>query len=258
VLQTGRDMHSCKFPACQVGYFRILSILMNKIFVLLGLIFALGILGAGTYVFLNQKAQTSDSRAQVTTQQGAEQNVMGETATNSRTSTQSLKDLLSYASNQKCTFTDPDSGSSGEVFGSTQSVRVDFSAGIDKANLSSHMISDGANMYLWFDGETKGFKASLADIEKFSKQGYGIANKTVDINSKVAYECDPWAVDPGMLTIPLNIEFTDFSTMLQGVGQPSGSAVDESVLEETKAAQCSACETLPDEAETQCKQAIGC
>ena len=230
---------------------------MNKLVVLVGLLFTLGVVGAGAYIFMSQKAAPTEKRMQVTTLPGVEENVMGETD-NPSTPTQSLKNLLNYASNQKCTFSDPESGSSGVVFGSSQSVRVDFSAGEGQANLNSHMISDGANMYLWFDSETKGFKTSLADIEKFSKQAYGIADKTVDINSEVEYECDPWTVDPGMLTIPLNIEFTDFSAMLQGTTLPTGSAVDEGLLDETKAAQCAACETLPDEAETQCKQAIGC
>ena len=160
---------------------------MNKIPVLVGLLFAFGVLVGGLYLFIKQRSPAPDTRSKVTTSQDNGVNVMGEAVENPKPASQSLKSLLLFSTNKQCLFKDPESGSSGIMYGGSQSVRVDFIQGGADSNLTSHLISDGASLYLWFEGENTGLKASVADIEKLSTRAAGISDKTVDINSEVEY-----------------------------------------------------------------------
>ena len=171
----------------------------------------------------------------------------------------SLRALMNFANNQHCTFSDTESASEGEVYVGNGKMRGNFETTSDSEVLNSHMISDGTNMYVWFDGAEEGFTASLSDIEAMSDSFAGSGQKTVDFDQQVDYDCNPWAVDNTVFNLPGGIEFKDFGAMMGGLGDlmMEGSSEGE-VNADTKTLQCEACDSLPAEAAAQCKQVLGC
>jgi len=165
----------------------------------------------------------------------------------------SLRELMQVTANQMCTFSDEDD-SSGTIYVGGGKMRGDFTS-VSEIETGTHMVSDSANIYMWFDEAPDGFKVSLADIEKFTDFGED-GQKSVDLDQSMDFECSPWAVDNSVFDLP-NIEFNDFGAMVQGAGNVIEGDTTEGDSD-TRAIQCGACDSLPGDASTQCRQALGC
>lgn len=168
--------------------------------------------------------------------------------------TASLRGLMDLANNQRCTFSDAESKSVGEVMAGGGKVRGNFSTTTDSETVNSHMISDGTTLYLWIDGQTDGIKASIAELEELSDNFSAQGQQSIDLNREVDYSCGPWTIDDSVFAIP-NINFQDMGAMMEGFENLMREGEGE---DDTKARQCEACESLPAEAAQSCRQALGC
>lgn len=222
---------------------------------LLGIFLALLVAGgAGVYLFMGRSSgglSPESSTAQ-----------KGQTAPLAEK--KSLKDLLGLGTSQKCTFTDTVSGSSGTVYVSGNQSRADFVYKLpDATEQISHLITSEDEMYMWTEGETTGFKAKLSEYEQ---EDSGAPEETEDvegpsealnINQQVDYDCQGWTADSAVFALPVGVTFNDLSELMQFNAPEAG---ETGVLEdsETPAAACSACDSLPAEAQAQCLQALNC
>jgi hypothetical protein len=130
----------------------------------------------------------------------------------------SLKDVISASAAMKCTWTDA-KGNSGEMKVKGKQYRMDArgEGGI------AHIVSDGAYMYLWSDGQQEGVKIALDEVEQLQGQYGGQASPTPDMEAEMDYSCSPTIVSASDFTPPSGIQFTDMGEMmakaLQGMGQ---------------------------------------
>lgn len=138
------------------------------------------------------------------------------TGTQSETSTgaKSLRDLLSAGIAQKCTYsmTDENGQNEGTTYISGGKMRGDFSMMASGKTTKSHMISDGKTSWIWTEGEPNGFKMTVEETDASPAPG-------TDWDEKVDYKCSAWVTDGSFFTPPTNVNFTDFSELLKGVGQ---------------------------------------
>lgn len=171
-----------------------------------------------------------------------------------------LRDLMALGTNQKCTFTDLQSKSTGTVYVSGTKARSDVNIVFEsQPSYMSHMISDGETIYVWQEGQKTGFKTSLTDINKVSEESEVPAqDKTVNVDDQVDYECNSWSVDPSLFTPPANVTFSDFGSMMEDAMEQSKSMMDSSENSDIKTQQCEACDSLPADAQAACKQSLGC
>lgn len=170
---------------------------------------------------------------------------------------QSLLGILGLGANMECTFADNE-GNDGTVYiASSDNVRGDFRTTSDSEVLNSHMIIKGDDMYIWMDGAEDGFKASISASQDAAESIMSATGNsdTVDINEEVDYECHGWAVDNSKFNLPADVEFQDFSAMMEGFGEMM---MEENGSGDLSAPNCSVCDTLPADAQAQCLQALGC
>lgn len=171
-----------------------------------------------------------------------------------QSSGKTFRDLMGL-NNQECSFSD-ESGNSGVIYAASGKVRGDFMA----ESMQTHMISDGADVYLWFDGAESGYKMSFSSMDEASMEGTSTTEtpQTVDFDSKVDYECKGWRVDNSKFALP-NMEFNDFSKMMEDASSMmEDTSLPEAGEELDLSSQCSTCNTLPESARAQCLQALGC
>ena len=173
-------------------------------------------------------------------------------------SKKSLKDMMGMGSNQTCTFED-ENQNSGTVFTGGGKYRADLVSTANGEVINTHMISDGVNVYMWFDGKESGFKMPIAEVEKTSSAGDTSTTQNVDVNKQVDVNCKGWSVENSKFELPELVEFQDLGAMMKGVvnispveGAPTTGGGD------VKAAQCAACNSFPADAKAQCMAALGC
>ncbi len=206
---------------------------MSKGLIIGIIVFVLALAGIIGFVLVNRGAATPN--APVKLSELSDEN-----------SPQSLRDLMQVGSNQTCTFAG-DEASSGTVYVGNGKMRGDFVNKTDSEIQTTHMIYDGTDIYMWFDGQEEGFKISFSDIEKFTDTGED-GQQTVDLDQSVSLNCGPWSIDNSLFATP-DMKFTNFGEMLEGL---------QVMQEEPATTQCSACDQLPAEAATQCRAALGC
>jgi hypothetical protein len=165
----------------------------------------------------------------------------------------SLKELIAGGVSQKCTFSDASAGmpTEGTVYVGGGKVRGDFSATSQGKAMGMHMIADGATMHTWIDGMTSGFKMDMA-----ASQSGTNTQQSFDSDKKIDYRCEPWAVDASKFVLPSDITFQDMAAMMQGA-MPGASAGTVPQMQAT-AAQCQACDQLPDAQKNACRTALKC
>lgn len=176
----------------------------------------------------------------------------------------SLKDLLASGQSQKCTFADNSGTAStqGTVYIGDGKMRQDFSSSDNGQTINGHMISDGQNFYTWTEGSAVGFKMAITASQETSQNSQ---NQSPDVNKKIDYNCGAWSPDSSLFVLPSGVQFNDINSIIpqipqgQTQTQPGASATPgTSGSQDTKAAQCSACDSLPAASRAACRQALGC
>jgi hypothetical protein len=133
------------------------------------------------------------------------------------------------------------------------------------------MINDGKYVYYWSDGEKSGYKMSLDFVKQQAAQvSMAPANsmhgeqqtpsQAVDMKQQADYSCGAWSEDASMFTVPTDITFIDYSTMMQGAmyGGVTPSA-GGGMTSQQKSSECAQCDQVPAGAmRNQCKAALKC
>ena len=170
----------------------------------------------------------------------------------------SFKDLLAGGTNQTCTFSDQELGSSGVMYMGNGSARGDFTSKMNNTVTGSHMITDSEYMYTWIDGATEGFKVSRSSVEEQQENTPKTSSTAIDINRNVDYSCSPWSVDSALFTPPSTVTFTDTSTMMKDALKNLPPSSEGTTVEPDTTEACAACDNLPSDSKTQCKTALKC
>lgn len=201
------------------------------------------LLGIGGFVFLKKSPVTPSTDTKMT------QTTDG--SSNTGASEKSLKDLFASGASQQCTFNNPDSKESmGTVYVSGGKVRGDFTVAVEGTNMTTHMIGDGTNSYIWTDGQTTGMK--MAFDPTTATQNPSTQSQAMDLNAKMNFNCSAWSVDKNIFVVPTNVTFTELNV------PKTGTVIKGSTGSDMKIQQCAACDNAPDEAKEQCKAALGC
>jgi hypothetical protein len=170
------------------------------------------------------------------------------TASASQTTKQSLRSLLAAPGNQTCEYSDPESGYSGKAYLSGGKMRADATIVNQGQTLSSHTYTDGDTIYVWADGQASGMKMSLKNITPAPS---GQPENNVDLDKQIDYKCSSWNPDAALFTLPENVEFKDFSSLITVPTAAAGTMPNTTD-------KCSVCNSLSGEAKTQCVTALGC
>jgi len=189
-------------------------------------------------------------------------------ASQASTQKKSLFDFFSMAGSQKCIFSDSNNNSSGTVYISDGKMRGDFQSQNSGKTESSHMLNDGSYVYMWTDGQSNGYKMSLEIVKQEAAQvttspsngNSQQPSQTVNLQQKSNYSCGPWSANSSLFTVPANVTFTDYSSMMQGVTSHSAASQEGSANSvKGSAAICAQCNQAPaGNARNQCLAALHC
>ncbi len=170
----------------------------NKTLVIVAVVVILALLGGAAYLTLSK---TSTAPEQTTGQEQPKTSPSGVTGT--------LKSL--FGKNQSCTITYPNNGGSGTIYVSGNKFRGDFTTKIaGEKETTSQVVSDGVYTYVWSSESSDGIKMKIDVTSPAASAQTGSFN----LDQEVGLNCSPWGVDASKFTIPTNIKFTDFSSMV--------------------------------------------
>ncbi len=165
---------------------------------------------------------TKKSNAPESAQTGASQ--MG---TNAFTT---IKDALSKSVSLQCSFTDENNLRS-KTFIKNGAVRSDYSGATPEE--SGSMIMKDNTLYIW-NAKNEGFKMTVdtqaqGQVQQ-QTQGQGASwQETMEALEKYKDSCKPSVVPDSLFTPPSNVQFQDYSQMMQQMKQmmPTGGAMQQ-------------------------------
>lgn len=131
--------------------------------------------------------------------------------------TQSLRDVLDLSSNQKCTFVDGETSTSGTIYAGRGKVRGDFIIDNQEQNLKYdyHVITDRIDLYYWGGGRDRGaiidFETATELALRFStQQGEGESVvRPLNPDKLLEVVCEQWETDATLFSPPPEIEFVE-------------------------------------------------
>jgi len=213
---------------------------MNRIIAVVGLIIVLLLGAGGFYVYQNYSNNSSDTP----------QNDLMTDELKTDNNKKTLADLIKLDKNQMCVFKDEETNSEGNLYISSSNFRGDFKAMVDDTEVSSHVIADNDYIYIWSDGEEKGFKYSISKALG-EEEGYSSSENSnpIDLNEQIDYECNDWNPDASMFYLPTDIEFQSLESMMEDTMEKAG--MDKETM-------CQTCDNLPEESQASCRQNLGC
>jgi hypothetical protein len=175
----------------------------------------------------------------------------------------SLRSLLTANVSQKCTFNNGDS--SGTIYVSAGRMRGDFTAKAnEEASSQSHMVISNNLAYVWIDGSTQGYRMSFEDITATTSRQSG---QGIDADSKVATNCEPWAANDTVFSLPTDVTFnalpsagTSANSQSQSTtGASAGASVNANAGGDYYAQKCAACNMITDKAaKAECIASFDC
>ena len=145
------------------------------------------------------------STTETSTQPGTETQTQGEPE-----APNSLKDLLTSASAQKCTFVSNESGttSEGTVYVSGGKVRTDSKITTSGKTTTTSIFTDGKTLYMWGDQlGTQGIKITI-EASETATPAPGATTAT-DLSKPMNFNCSAWVVDSAMFELPSGVTFSE-------------------------------------------------
>lgn len=185
-------------------------------------------------------SSNQDQRPQEEQQQNQQQQTVAGT----------IKDLMSLGQAVKCTFENPDGQGKGTVFAQGSKAKTEMEIDMDGQKISMNTLVDGDWIYQWGNSMMGNTKMNIKEMEKLSDQ-YQEGNQewnpepeqSQSYNQELNYNCSPWGVDDSVFNLPAGVEFTDTTKQITKM-------VDDT--QNMKQDLCKMCESLPDEAKTEC------
>ena len=180
----------------------------------------------------------------------------------------SLFDFFSMGGSQKCTFTNTTNGG-GTIYVSSGKMRGDFQETNNSTGKTAqtHMINDGTYVYIWTDGQTNGYKMSDAVMKQEESQptqapstgSQPQPSQGMDMHQQMNTSCGGWTADASMFTVPTNVTFTDYSSMMQGASTGATTMHTGAAPMQGTSAECAECNQAPaGAARNQCLAALHC
>lgn len=249
----------------RLNFFLFILPLMNKKTTGIVIAVVVLLLLVGGVWALHSRLQSSTDGEAATPQNQAQQMTTGK---------KSLADFLSMNATLKCTFSDKANSSSGTVYVSNGKMRGDFQSQDNGTATQTHMVNDSSYIYYWTDGQKNGYKMSL-DVIKKETSNISMAPSNgssqpgqpqgVNMNQQANYSCGPWVVNSSLFTVPSDVTFTDYSSMMQGAASQSSTSQQAPATAQGgtqmhgSAAMCSQCDKAPaGTARNQCLAALHC
>lgn len=173
----------------------------------------------------------------------------------------SFRDLMKMGKSMKCeiVYSDQEMESTSMIYVSDNKIRNDVEVkDADGKTIVSHTIIDGDWMYLWTDGQKQGTKMKIEEqqaeqpevpeeVEANLQHSRPQESEKRNLDEEFDYKCSPWIVDNSKFIPPTNIEFVDYSAVMEEMQMQA---------EEAKKEACQMCDDLPEPAKSQCLQ--GC
>lgn len=220
----------------------------KKILIIVGVIVVLGL---GIYFAMGKKNTSDQATGNINNRLADDTNMAP---------TQSLKDLILGSKALKCNYKDDTTESTFYV--ADKKMRSDASMTIDGKVLQNHTIMIDNTSYVWNEGDKTGFKMAIPaeNSEASTNSNTTGKNTEVDLNKKANYNCSNWSKDEAMFEVPGSVEFKDLSSLIPA--SPKMPALNETNPDQEnkslKDNKCAACDSVPADAQAQCKQALGC
>ncbi len=231
---------------------------MNKLFIPLIIVI---LLLAGFFAYwIKMKSNSTGNSANTQVTQAVQP------AQTEKTTLASLKDLLTQGVSQQCTYsyTDEKTGKSeGVMLIANGKVRGSFSLTDPQGVVTTgNMINDGAFSYTWNDATKTGVKIAMTEeLKQMGEESIKDNPQVAEMNKKTDYRCKAWIVDASKFTPPTGIEFTDLSQMMENLNtlpKVTVPAVTTTGTESATTEQCAICDTLPTEAQANCRASLKC
>jgi hypothetical protein len=172
----------------------------------------------------------------------------------------SIEDLIKLGKNYRCElqFKTGDQIMSGVTYLSGSSARSDYQMKQGEQTLNGHAIMTGTTMYSWIDEmPNQAIKFNQADLNQFQGQAKETTPSASEYNTKYDYKCYTWAPEQSKFAPPANINFTDYSAMLN---QLQGQMKNLNVNAPTgNTNMCASCDAISDAStKAMCKKQLGC
>lgn len=170
-----------------------------------------------------------------------------------------MKDLLSRGGSWSCSVSRPAANHpvQGTIFVGGGKARADLTLQTANGPIESHMISDGAAVYMWSSAMPgSGFKMAVPAHEGAAPSAPPAGNPQAKLYTQsFNYNCTPWTADAAEFVLPKGVSFTDMSAVIGGIkagAKPQGGTAVPGV-------NCSLCDQTPQgPARDQCRKALHC
>ena len=198
-------------------------------------IIAVLVVGGGAYVATkNKQAKNVELEDNLDTQANANADANANANANLGVNAKnSLRSLLGLGQSTKCTFSNTvaDVSSSGTIYlGADGDMRGEFESKVGtQAAVSSNMIVKDGVTFTW--SGTQGVKMTTAGADASAQAQ---ANKYVDMDAQMDYDCSAWTRDESKFTIPTGVNFVDLESMMRGSVLPSGVNWDGTIKGKTQ------------------------
>lgn len=135
----------------------------------------------------------------------------------------SLKELTGLGKNIKCTydFSNEEASGKGIVYVSGNKMRSEMSVKTEgDGEIEAYTVSDDQYVYMWASNSNQGMRMSVSEedydyAEDMNSSDSSELYSYQDQNQKMDYKCLPWVPDNSKFDTPNDIDFIDYTEMLQ-------------------------------------------
>jgi len=155
--------------------------------------------------------------------------------------------------------------SSGTTYIADGKARVDYKNKMGSVTVTSHMINDGTWLYTWteeYPGQALKMKLDALPKEANLNTNAPQAEKAGVENYQAQYDynCFTWVKDNAMFTPPANVNFQDYTKMMQSVqGFLGNTNASGNAPKLNTATMCALCNNISDASgKAACRKQLGC
>ncbi|MCL4387360.1 hypothetical protein M1307_03115 [Patescibacteria group bacterium] len=164
-----------------------------------------------------------------------------------------IQGLLNTGKNVTCTVKNLDeTGGNAVIYVSGDKIREDITSTLEGKTTNTYFIQKDGYSYIWSSDNKQGMKLKL-DAE--DKKELEEQTKNLNLDKEVGMTCAPWVVDGGKFVVPSDVEFTDFTQMVNEAKKQT-----EGIKNETQKAPAidkSVCDSIEDaNAKAACVQSL--
>ena len=202
------------------------------------------VVAVGGFVAYNNLGEDDDDGTRQTSSAAGESSQEAEQEAGFEKKVSTLKELFARGESMRCTYSYTDTSgnaSSGMAYFANERMFGDFTVSqVDGTVLQSNVLKVDEVQYVWSNDAKQGYKASIADVSSDNDTNTNGPNE----DEEYEFDCQPWSVDNSLFEVPADVEFTDTTELLQGLGASQQQAA-------------AACAKLEGQSRVACEQAVG-